>query len=94
MDHTVGIALIVFAVAVVAGLAVAGVRGLAAWRALKRFKGTAGDGMLATAAGIEQIEARTEIRNEGTFRRSKGIIGWARGSSPLLERRIPANPNW
>lgn len=59
MHHLVALSLIVFAVAVVSGLAVAGVRGLSAWRAYKGFRRTTADGMLATASRIEQLEART-----------------------------------
>jgi len=59
VHHLVAIALLVFAVLVVAGALLAGVRGLAAWRALKSFKRTTGEGMLVTAELIERLEART-----------------------------------
>jgi hypothetical protein len=68
MHHAVGLSLIVFAVAVVAGLAAAGTRGLAAWRAFKSFKRNAADGMLETAARIEQLEARTAASNDRAAR--------------------------
>jgi hypothetical protein len=59
MHHAVGISLLVFVVAILAGLLAAGLRGLAAWRALKSFKGTTADAMLETAVLIERLEART-----------------------------------
>ena len=59
MHHLVAISLLVFALAAVSGIAVAGVRGLAAWRALKSFKRTTGEGMLRTAELIEKLEARS-----------------------------------
>lgn len=59
MHHLVGFSLLVFAVAVVSGLAVAAVQGLGAWRAVKSFRRTAAEGMLATAALVEQLEARS-----------------------------------
>ena len=68
MHHAVGLSLIVFAVAVVAGLVAAAVRGLAAWRAFKSFKRNAADGMLETAARIEQLEARTAASNDRAAR--------------------------
>jgi hypothetical protein len=58
VHHLVAISLLVFAVAAVVGIALAAVRGLAAWRALKRFKRTTGEGMLRTAELIEKLEAR------------------------------------
>ena len=63
-----GLSLIVFAVAVVAGIATAAVRGLGAWRAFKSFKRNAADGMLETAARIEQLEARTAASSERAAR--------------------------
>jgi hypothetical protein len=68
MHHAVGLSLIVFAVAVVAGLGTASVRGLAAWRALKSFKRNAADGMLETATRIEQLEARTAASTDRAAR--------------------------
>ena len=59
MHHLVAISLLVFAVAALTGLALAAVRALAAWRALKSFKRTTGEGMLRTAELIEKLEART-----------------------------------
>jgi hypothetical protein len=59
VHHLVAISLLVFAVLVVAGTVLAGVRGLAAWRALKSFRRTTGEGMLVTAELIERLEART-----------------------------------
>jgi hypothetical protein len=68
MHHAVGLSLIVFAVAVVAGLVAAGTRGLGAWRAFKSFKRNAADRMLETAARIEQLEARTAASNNRAAR--------------------------
>jgi hypothetical protein len=68
VHHLVAVSLLVFAVAVVSGLVLAGVRGLAAWRAFKSFKRNAGDGMLETAARLEQLEARTARSTERTGR--------------------------
>jgi Na+-transporting NADH:ubiquinone oxidoreductase subunit NqrB len=59
VHHLVGLSLLVFAVAVVSGLAVATARGLVAWRAIKSFRATAAEGMLATAVLLEQLEARS-----------------------------------
>ena len=59
MDHLVTVSLIIFAVAVVLGLVLAGVRGLAAWRALKSFKRTTAEVMLTTTVLLERLEART-----------------------------------
>jgi hypothetical protein len=64
MHHAVGLSLIVFAVAVVAGIAAAATRGFGAWRAFKSFKRNAADRMLETAARIEQLEARTAASND------------------------------
>jgi hypothetical protein len=99
MHHAVGLSLIVFAVAVVAGLAVAAARGLGAWRAFKSFKRNAADGMLETAARIEQLEARTAASNDraarlaaaqGQLKRSlaeAAVIGEAAGEvSAFVER--------
>ena len=68
MHHAVGLSLIVFVVAVVSGVAAAGTRGLGAWRAFKSFKRNAADGMLETAARIEQLEARTAASSDRTAR--------------------------
>ena len=68
MHHAVGLSLIVFAVAVVAGIAAAAARGLGAWRAFKSFKRNAADPMLETAARIEQLEARTAASTDRAAR--------------------------
>ena len=68
MHHAVGLSLIVFAVAVVVGVAAAATRGLGAWRAFKSFKRHAADRMLETAARIEQLEARTAASNDRAAR--------------------------
>jgi hypothetical protein len=59
VHHLVALSLVVFGVALVSGLVIAGIRGLAAWRAFRRFKRTTADAMVATAALMEQLEART-----------------------------------
>jgi hypothetical protein len=59
VHHLVALSLLVFAVAVVVGLVLAGVRALAAWRAFKSFKRTASDAMLETAVRLELLEARS-----------------------------------
>jgi hypothetical protein len=55
----VALSLLVLALAVVSGLVAVAVTGLGAWRALKSFKRTTAEGLLATAALLEQLEART-----------------------------------
>jgi hypothetical protein len=59
VHHLVAISLIIFAVAVVSGLVLAGVRGLVAWRALTSFKRTTAESMLAATVLLERLEART-----------------------------------
>jgi len=68
MHHAVGLSLIVFVVGVVSGVAVAGTRGLGAWRAFKSFKRNAADAMVETAARIEQLEARTAASSDRAAR--------------------------
>jgi hypothetical protein len=59
VTDAVRIALVVFAVAVIAGLALALVRGLAAWRALRRFRGTTERRLEETAVALARLEARS-----------------------------------
>ena len=59
MHHLVAVSLVIFAVAFVSGLVLAGVRGLIAWRALTSFKRTTADAMLTTTVLLERLEART-----------------------------------
>jgi hypothetical protein len=60
MDHLVLISLIVFVAAPVAGLALAGVQGLGAWRAFRSFKRSTGVLVGETTARLAGIELRTE----------------------------------
>jgi hypothetical protein len=75
VHHLVALSLLVFAAAIVSGLVVAGIRGLAAWRALKSFRRNAADGMLATAARIEQLEARAAASSGRAARLAEARAG-------------------
>jgi hypothetical protein len=59
VHHLVAISLIIFAIAIVSGLILAGVRGLVAWRALTSFKRTTAEAMLTTTVLLERLDART-----------------------------------
>ena len=59
MSHVVLLALIVFAVAVVGGFALASVRGFAAWRAFRGFRRVSEPALTDTATRIAGIEVRT-----------------------------------
>jgi hypothetical protein len=58
-------ALVVFAVAIVSGGAFAGVRGLQAWRALRRLRRRVGAGMVEINRGIAGVEARIANAEQG-----------------------------
>jgi hypothetical protein len=68
VHHVVLIALLVFAVAVAAGLVAATVQGLAAWRAFRRFRRTTGSRLAETVTAIGRLEARAASAGESLAR--------------------------
>jgi hypothetical protein len=64
MQHAVLIALIVFVAALIGGLALVGVRGLAAWRAFRSFKRSTDVLVGETTARLAGIELRTAAMAE------------------------------
>jgi hypothetical protein len=59
VNDAVWISLVVFGVAVGAGLALALVRALVAWRAFKRFRRSTEPRLAETAAALARLEARS-----------------------------------
>lgn len=68
MSNVVLIALIVFGVSIVIGLILAGIKGLAAWRAFRRFKRTTETAMLRVSGAISQMEVRMAGVNDHVAR--------------------------
>jgi hypothetical protein len=62
------IALAVFLVTVLGGLAFAGLRGWRAWKTLRRVQGTVGAGMLEITNGIAGAESRLAAAGESAER--------------------------
>jgi hypothetical protein len=87
----VTVALVIFFVSVVAGLVLAGLKGLDAWRAFKRFRRSTEAGMVHIAELIAQMEKRTAGVSERIARIERaqarlqesiataGVIGGAAG---------------
>jgi hypothetical protein len=102
VDALPWIGLIVFGVAVLSGLAFAGVRGLAAWRALRSFKRRLEAAMAETTRLLDGIEPRvakasaTAVRLEQARERLAQSVATARvlfdafGETTALIRRIAA----
>ncbi len=100
MSNVVLIALVVFGVSIVGGLVVAGLRGLGAWRAFRRFKRTTEVAMLRVAEAIRQMEIRTAGVNEHVARleraqanlqqtlRTAGILAGTAGEVYASYRRV------
>jgi hypothetical protein len=91
VHHLVLFSLIFFAVALVAGLALAGWRGFVVWRTLRRFQRTTEVSMLQAATLVSQLELRTaglasrasridvaRAQLEGSVAGAKVIAGGAR----------------
>jgi hypothetical protein len=68
LHHLVLISVLVFAAAVLAGLAAAVVKGLEAWRAYRRFRRRTAAKLAETAALISRIEARAGSAAESAAR--------------------------
>ena len=91
MHHLVLLALLIFAAAVLSGLAAAALRGLDAWRAFRRLKLTSGRGLGELERRFAQFEARSagladharqiELaqRNLQKSLAEAAVIGWAAG---------------
>lgn len=100
MSNVVLIALIVFGVSIVGGLAVAASKGLGAWRAFRRFKRTTEVAMLRVAEAIRQMEVRTAGVDERVARleraqanlqetlRTAGVLAGAAGEVYASYRRV------
>ena len=68
MHHLLLLSLIFFAVALVAGLALAAWHGWVAWRTLRRFQQTTGPSMLDVERRVSQLEERMAGVASGTER--------------------------
>jgi hypothetical protein len=100
VSNLVLIALIVFGVSLVAGLIAAGLRGLAAWRAFRRFKRTTEKAMLRVSAAIAQMEIRVAGVNDHVARleraqanlqetlRTAGVVARTAGEVVASYRRV------
>jgi hypothetical protein len=100
VSNVVLIALIVFGVSIVGGLAVAALKGWGAWRAFRRFKRTTEVAMLRVAEAIRQMEIRTAGVDERVARleraqanlqetlRTAGVLAGAAGEVYASYRRV------